>query len=201
MHYAVQTASIPAIKLLLLYNVDINLQDNVWLILHYCLHFLLNFIFLPSKLNTHIAPFQDGWTPLHVAVQAQRTDIIKLLLIKGADRTLKNQVNICWFQGILLFLFSSFGVVWNLSDANFMWFRFCLSWSCDRVAQWLGCISPAMWIFKSSTPASLPPSWMPSLLLPSSTKKNKQINKNKQRKRAVDVDLLKCDLHWDDSKC
>ena len=32
MHYAVQTASIETIELLLLYNVDINLQDNVWLI-------------------------------------------------------------------------------------------------------------------------------------------------------------------------
>ena len=31
MHYAVNAASTPTIKLLLLYNVDINLQDNVWL--------------------------------------------------------------------------------------------------------------------------------------------------------------------------
>jgi hypothetical protein len=30
MHYAVQTASVPTIKVLLLYNVDINLPDNVW---------------------------------------------------------------------------------------------------------------------------------------------------------------------------
>lgn len=31
MHYAVNAALTPTIKLLLLYNVDINLQDNVWL--------------------------------------------------------------------------------------------------------------------------------------------------------------------------
>lgn len=29
MHYAVQTASSQAIKILLLYNIDVNLQDNV----------------------------------------------------------------------------------------------------------------------------------------------------------------------------
>uniref|UniRef100_A0A2N9J7D8 chloroplast protein-transporting ATPase n=1 Tax=Fagus sylvatica TaxID=28930 RepID=A0A2N9J7D8_FAGSY len=61
MHYAVQTASSQAIKILLLYNVAINHQDN------------------------------DGWTPLHLAVQAQRTDVVRLLLIKGADKTLKNK--------------------------------------------------------------------------------------------------------------
>jgi hypothetical protein len=35
---------------------------------------------------------QDGWTPLHLAVQARRTDLVRLLLIKGADKTLKNKV-------------------------------------------------------------------------------------------------------------
>lgn len=40
MHYAVRTASSQAIKILLLYNVDINLQDNVRIIIsHACLHF------------------------------------------------------------------------------------------------------------------------------------------------------------------
>ncbi|KAL6526741.1 hypothetical protein OROGR_015831 [Orobanche gracilis] len=33
----------------------------------------------------------DGWTPLHLAVQSHRTDIIRLLLIKGADKSLKNR--------------------------------------------------------------------------------------------------------------
>ncbi|KAL6522637.1 hypothetical protein OROMI_031595 [Orobanche minor] len=62
MHYAVFTASTQMIKILLLYNVDINLQDS------------------------------DGWTPLHLAVQSRRTDIIRLLLIKGADKSLKNRL-------------------------------------------------------------------------------------------------------------
>ncbi|KAL6497750.1 hypothetical protein OROHE_026989 [Orobanche hederae] len=62
MHYAVFTASTQMIKILLLYNVDINLQDS------------------------------DGWTPLHLAVQSRRTDIIRLLLIKEADKSLKNRL-------------------------------------------------------------------------------------------------------------
>ncbi|XP_021274574.1 ankyrin repeat domain-containing protein, chloroplastic-like [Herrania umbratica] len=74
MHYAVHTASTPTIKLLLLYNVDINLQDN------------------------------DGWTPLHLAVQARRTDIVKLLLIRGADKMLKSKdgltpLDLCLYSG------------------------------------------------------------------------------------------------------
>ncbi|KAJ0962628.1 hypothetical protein J5N97_027750 [Dioscorea zingiberensis] len=63
-HYAVQTASSQTIKIFLLYNVDINLPDD------------------------------DGWTPLHLAVQTKRTDIVRLLLIKGADRTLRNRVQL-----------------------------------------------------------------------------------------------------------
>ncbi len=35
---------------------------------------------------------QEGWTPLHVAVQSGRTDIIKLLLRRGADINILNQV-------------------------------------------------------------------------------------------------------------
>lgn len=34
MHYAVQTASAPTIKLLLLYNADINAQDRVMMLKH-----------------------------------------------------------------------------------------------------------------------------------------------------------------------
>lgn len=107
LHYAVQTASSPAIKILLLYNVDINLQDNVWFMI---ICFLLRFFPPPptiycstekKKKKIFICPFQDGWTPLHLAVQARRTDIVKLLLIKGADKTLKNRVNINLF--VLLF--------------------------------------------------------------------------------------------------
>jgi hypothetical protein len=39
------------------------------------------------------AHLQYEWPPLHLAVQTQRTDMVKLLLIKGADRTLKTQVS------------------------------------------------------------------------------------------------------------
>lgn len=35
MHYAVQTASAPTIKLLLLYNADINAQDRVMMLKHF----------------------------------------------------------------------------------------------------------------------------------------------------------------------
>ncbi|KAL6536405.1 hypothetical protein OROGR_012977 [Orobanche gracilis] len=39
-----------------------------------------------------LRPVKDGWTPLHLAVQSHRTDIIRLLLIKGADKSLKNRL-------------------------------------------------------------------------------------------------------------
>jgi ankyrin repeat protein len=55
------------------------------------MHFLLNFDQLVEYVC--ICQIQDGWTPLHLAVQAQRTDVVRLLLIKGADKTLKNKVN------------------------------------------------------------------------------------------------------------
>lgn len=66
-------------------------------------HHPLSFSF-PNKLIficTH-ALLQDGWTPLHLAVQTKRTDIVRLLLIKGADRFLKNRVkfpNLCLMLG------------------------------------------------------------------------------------------------------
>lgn len=53
--------------------------------------FLFYFLFYWFELTANT--LQYGWTPLHLAVQTQRTDIVKLLLIKGADRTLKTQVS------------------------------------------------------------------------------------------------------------
>jgi len=35
---------------------------------------------------------QDGWTPLHVAMQSRSRDIAKVLLVNGADKTRKNKV-------------------------------------------------------------------------------------------------------------
>lgn len=56
-----------------------------------------------------VSILQDGWTPLHLAVQSRRTDVVRLLLIKGADKTIKNQVDVFGyvitaqdFQGIHL---------------------------------------------------------------------------------------------------
>jgi ankyrin repeat protein len=42
-------------------------------------------MFLPLSL-------QEGWTPLHIAVQSGRLDVIKLLLSRGADTSIKNKV-------------------------------------------------------------------------------------------------------------
>lgn len=63
---------------------------------------LLSIVLMESVL---ICPFQDGWTPLHLAVQARRTDIVKLLLIKGANKTLKNRVNINLFLSTCIFIY------------------------------------------------------------------------------------------------
>ena len=90
MHYAVQTACSQTIKTLLLYNVDINHPDDVCLSAGIS---LLYFLFCWLDLTHSSITLQYGWTPLHLAVQTQRTDIVKLLLIKGADRTLKTQVS------------------------------------------------------------------------------------------------------------
>lgn len=91
MHYAVQTASAPTIKLLLLYNADINAQDRVMMLKHSyiseCVRWLVDTLYF------FFFKFQDGWTPLHVAVQARRSDIVKLLLIKGADIQVKNKAS------------------------------------------------------------------------------------------------------------
>jgi ankyrin repeat protein len=35
---------------------------------------------------------QDGWTPLHVAVQSRNRDIAKILLVNGADQTRRTNV-------------------------------------------------------------------------------------------------------------
>lgn len=72
------------------------------------------FIFLMHAGNVFddalVFHFQYGWTPLHLAVQTRRTDLVRLLLIKGADKTLKNQVNIneffcTLFTSSFMFLF------------------------------------------------------------------------------------------------
>ena len=43
---------------------------------------LASFFFQGSQVNT---PIQHGRSPLHIAVQAQKLDLIKYLVSKGAD--------------------------------------------------------------------------------------------------------------------
>lgn len=77
-------------------------HDHLFFVAVFSPHPQLSIVLLRKrKKKIFICPFQDGWTPLHLAVQARRTDIVKLLLIKGADKTLKNRVNINLF--VLLF--------------------------------------------------------------------------------------------------
>jgi len=33
----------------------------------------------------------EGWTPLHLAVQSRTRDVAKILLVNGADKTIKNK--------------------------------------------------------------------------------------------------------------
>jgi ankyrin repeat protein len=35
---------------------------------------------------------QDGWTPLHLAIQSRNRDIAKVLLVNGADKTRRTKV-------------------------------------------------------------------------------------------------------------
>jgi ankyrin repeat protein len=42
--------------------------------------------------------FQEGWTPLHVAIQSRNRDIAKILIGNGADRLIKNKVMFCIFH-------------------------------------------------------------------------------------------------------
>ena len=90
MHYAVQTASSQAIKILLLYNVAINHQDNVWLTIPPChLHaFLIKFwsiswvrLYLSNSgwvdTITSCCPSPEDWCSEALIDQRSRQDIEK----------------------------------------------------------------------------------------------------------------------------
>ena len=64
LHYAVLVAAIQTLKLLIKHDVDVNLADN------------------------------EGWTPLHLAVQSKTRDVARILLVNGADKTIKISLNI-----------------------------------------------------------------------------------------------------------
>ena len=64
LHYAVLVAAIQTLKLLIKHDVDVNLADN------------------------------EGWTPLHLAVQSRTRDVARILLVNGADKTIKISLNI-----------------------------------------------------------------------------------------------------------
>lgn len=48
--------------------------------------------------------YKYGWTPLHLAVQSKRTDVVRLLLVKGADKSIRNKdgntpLHLCLYSG------------------------------------------------------------------------------------------------------
>lgn len=83
-------------KLLIKYNVDVNVADNVRVGLNIAFSICkdaLQFSLL-SMIYLQIIIFQEGWTPLHVAIQSRNRDIAKILLGNGADKTIKNKVTL-----------------------------------------------------------------------------------------------------------
>ncbi|KAL6013615.1 hypothetical protein ACLOJK_004113 [Asimina triloba] len=72
LHYAVLVGALQTVKLLIKYKVDVNVADN------------------------------EGWTPLHVAIQARCRDIAKILLVNGADKMRRNKLCKCSLPKIVL---------------------------------------------------------------------------------------------------
>lgn len=73
-------------KLLIKYKVDVNVADNVSIVFkfsygQYLVDYLLYEFF-----------FQEGWTPLHVAIQSRNRFIAKVLLVNGADKNRRTKV-------------------------------------------------------------------------------------------------------------
>lgn len=54
----------------------------------------------------YILIFQEGWTPLHVAIQSRNRDIAKILLVNGADKTRRNKVTLLYISAEYLFILS-----------------------------------------------------------------------------------------------
>lgn len=83
------------VKLLIKYKVDVNVEDNVSISLTQACFYLFrrsSILHIVYGLFTTLKICQEGWTPLHVAIQSRNRDIAKILLVNGADKTRKNKV-------------------------------------------------------------------------------------------------------------
>lgn len=49
-----------------------------------------------------LSDLQEGWTPLHLAVQSGQLDVIKLLVNRGADTNIRNKVTPSLYSDIVL---------------------------------------------------------------------------------------------------
>jgi ankyrin repeat protein len=108
LHYAVQVGALQTVKLLIKNRVDVNVADNVmcygafFFLISSTLFSAIDFSFILSRF------MQDGWTPLHLAIQSRNRDIAKILLVNGADKTRRTKVcyapMVYWvfFSGIAL---------------------------------------------------------------------------------------------------
>jgi len=84
LHNACTVNAIECVSLLLNHKAtNINIQDNV----RYA-------IVLKKRMNSDndFLFKQDGWAPLHNAYRAGRAEIVELLIAKGANVTLRNNV-------------------------------------------------------------------------------------------------------------
>lgn len=89
LHYAVQVGALQTVKLLIKYKVDVNATDSVISDVVLYMQIRVKTGVTINKTNLH---WQDGWTPLHISIQTRNRDIVKVLLVNGADKTRKNKV-------------------------------------------------------------------------------------------------------------
>lgn len=79
-----------SVKLLIKYKADVNVEDNVRNA-SFSLAFFCHFQPYAGNLLILIIN-QEGWTPLHLAIQSRSREIAKVLLVNGADATRRNKV-------------------------------------------------------------------------------------------------------------
>lgn len=80
------------VKLLIKYNVDVNVADNVSIDIKLSWPLPSAAMFSFKHFLEHF--LQEGWTALHVAVQSRNRDIVKVLLVNGADKNRRNKVTL-----------------------------------------------------------------------------------------------------------